>query len=91
MFDLGYPVLDKKVEFKNNLAANVEDWNKYLMATRVIKAIFAEFEISLTFILYQIKLRCQKQKSCWILYDFSDHGVKPLQILFTTLKIKTKF
>jgi len=31
----GYPVLARKMEFKNSLAANVEDWNKYLMASRV--------------------------------------------------------
>lgn len=35
-FILGYPVLERKMEFKNNLYANVEDWNKYLMASRVI-------------------------------------------------------
>lgn len=33
----GYPVLERKMEFKNNLAANVEDWNKYLMAARMAK------------------------------------------------------
>lgn len=32
----GYPVLDKRLDFKNDLAANVEDWNKYLMISRVI-------------------------------------------------------
>lgn len=32
----GYPVLSRKMEFRNNLCANVEDWNKYLMASRVI-------------------------------------------------------
>jgi intraflagellar transport protein 172 len=31
----GYPVLNKKLEFKNNLASNVEDWNKFLMISRV--------------------------------------------------------
>ena len=31
----GYPVLNKKLEFKNNLATNVEDWNKFLMISRV--------------------------------------------------------
>ncbi len=34
-FFIGYPVLERKMEFKNNLCANVEDWNKYLMASRV--------------------------------------------------------
>lgn len=34
-FFLGYPVLDKRIDFKNNLATNVEDWNKYLMISRV--------------------------------------------------------
>lgn len=32
---LGYPVLHNKIEFKNNLAANKDDWNKFLMACRV--------------------------------------------------------
>lgn len=31
----GYPVL-KKIEFKNNLAANIDDWNTYLMNSKVI-------------------------------------------------------
>ena len=31
----GYPVLDQKIEFKNNLAANTEDYNKFLMIARV--------------------------------------------------------
>jgi intraflagellar transport protein 172 len=33
----GYPVLSKKMEFKNNLSANVEDWNKFLMISRMAK------------------------------------------------------
>ncbi len=32
----GYPVLDKKLDFKNNLAANSDDWNTYLMSSRVL-------------------------------------------------------
>ena len=31
----GYPVLTKQLQFKNNLAANIEDWNKFLMISRV--------------------------------------------------------
>ena len=32
----GYPVLRNKVEFKNtNKVANKDDWNKFLMATKV--------------------------------------------------------
>ena len=39
----GYPVLNKKIEFKNNLSANVEDWNKYLMITRVSSSLLFFF------------------------------------------------
>lgn len=37
---IGYPVLDKKLDFKNDLATNVEDWNKYLMISRVSRFFF---------------------------------------------------
>jgi intraflagellar transport protein 172 len=35
----GYPVLYNKIEFKTNLAANKDDWNKFLMIARVITAL----------------------------------------------------
>jgi intraflagellar transport protein 172 len=31
----GYPVLRHKVEFKRGRCANKEDWNKFIMATKV--------------------------------------------------------
>lgn len=36
LFFLGYPVLRNKIEFKRpGKAANKEDWNKFIMATKV--------------------------------------------------------
>ena len=36
VFFLGYPVLRNKIEFKRpGKAANKEDWNKFIMATKV--------------------------------------------------------
>ena len=45
----GYPVLEKKLDFKNNLAANSEDWNAYLMSSRV--SIILKFEIQFCYFL----------------------------------------
>lgn len=37
MWNTGYPVLRNKIEFKTpGMAANKDDWNKFLMATKVI-------------------------------------------------------
>jgi len=33
----GYPVLYNKIDFKTNLAANKEDWNKFLMISRMAR------------------------------------------------------
>ena len=40
-FISGYPVLRSKIEFKRpGKAANKEDWNKFIMATKVGSTIF---------------------------------------------------
>lgn len=43
----GYPVLEKRIDFKNNLAANTDDWNSYLMTARVSDFSISQFQVLL--------------------------------------------
>jgi hypothetical protein len=86
----GYPVLEKKIEFKNDLAANVEDWNKYLMASRV--SHYAIISINSSVIIYSFfhlfTKRWPKRRSCSIRLNTWENGVRPRQIRATILTAK---
>lgn len=62
---LGYPVLRNKIEFKRpGKAANKEDWNKFIMATKVSELSYAgKLANQLQFAsCYERKMECTESK-----------------------------